>query len=542
MSEIVSSFKIFIPDELLIWEPEGKLRFEINARKSESDEIEIQTKIDLEELSFHDPDFSIAGESLSLSFSIKNGWIPGDHQIPFSLEFSLPKGETLLKNFYVKWADYAFYSQIQGRMDAFKKSINIDLFDLKADSLGEIHGKGQIILRDPMDVDLSMTVSRIDPVRVMGFLGHKTNDDPLKLQIKGAGEFHIELRKRGEYFSLKGNAGFHDGFISDPSKKILISGVEIDFPFALDIGFPRSSGWIDFWFDRGELKFGLIQANDIKLERIRMELLAARNLFLFKPITIDLFGGTASVYEAVARFNRIQRSLEGSMAFSLDNGKIEQIIAENPGFPLSGIFHIDMPSININQQKISTKGDIQVEIFQGTAKVNDIEIDRPFSKNRTLLCDIEFNNFNLKKVTDSLPFGQVTGFVEGKVEDLAVSYGQPEQFSLWIDSVNKKGVAQRFSMKAVDDISILSSGEKTSMGSAKLLSSFVSSFRYKKIGIFCSLQNDVFTLKGTIREKGKELLVKKDWIFGISVVNAKPENHISFKDMLSRLNRIGKSS
>lgn len=542
MSEMENSFKIFIPDELLIWEPEGKLRFEINARNSKSDEIVIQTKIDLEELSFHDPDFSIAGESLSFSLTVKNGWVPGKPQIPFSLEFSLPKGETLLKNFYVKWADYALYSQIRGRVDAFKKSINIDTFDLKADSLGEIHGKGQIMPQDPIDVDLSMTVSRIEPVRILDFLGQKINDDPLKMQIKGAGEFHLEFRKRGDYFSLKGNAGFHDGFLSDPSKKVLISGMEIDFPFALDMGFPLSPRWIDFWFDRGELKFGLVQVNDIKLERIRVELLAARNIFLFKPITIDLFGGTASVKEAVARFNRNQRSLEGSMAFSLGNGKIEQIIAENPGLPLTGIFHIDMPSININRQKIATKGDIKVEIFQGTAKVDNIGIDRPFSKNRTLLCNIEFNNFNLKKVTDSLPFGQVTGFVEGRVEDLAVSYGQPEQFSLWIDSIKKKGVPQRFSMKAVDDISILSSGEKTSMGSAKLLSSFVSSFRYKKIGIFCSLQNDVFTLRGTIKEKGKELLVKKDWIFGISVVNAKPENHISFKDMLNRLNRIGKSS
>jgi hypothetical protein len=37
-------------------------------------------------------------------------------------------------------------------------------------------------------------------------------------------------------------------------------------------------------------------------------------------------------------------------------------------------------------------------------------------------------------------------------------------------------------------------------------------------------------------------LVKKDWIFGISVVNAEPDNLISFQDMMNRLQRIGKSS
>ena len=68
-----------------------------------------------------------------------------------------------------------------------------------------------------------------------------------------------------------------------------------------------------------------------------------------------------------------------------------------------------------------------------------------------------------------------------------------------------------------------------------------SDFRYKKIGIHCYLKNDLFTLRGTIREKGKEYLVKRSWIFGISVINKKPENQISFKDMISRLKRIGRS-
>ena len=32
----------------------------------------------------------------------------------------------------------------------------------------------------------------------------------------------------------------------------------------------------------------------------------------------------------------------------------------------------------------------------------------------------------------------------------------------------------------------------------------------------------MFTLSGTIKEKGVEYLVKRSWLFGISVVNKKP--------------------
>lgn len=55
------------------------------------------------------------------------------------------------------------------------------------------------------------------------------------------------------------------------------------------------------------------------------------------------------------------------------------------------------------------------------------------------------------------------------------------------------------------------------------------------------LESDIFTLSGTIKEKGVEYLVKRSWLFGISVVNKKPRNRIRFKDMMDRLKRIGQS-
>ena len=542
VSEAVDRFKTFIPDEFLVWKPDGKLSFELDVIGKGRHDLELKTKIDLKELSFHDPSFSIAGESMAVGLTVQTGLTPDENQMPLSLDVSLSQGETLLKDQYIKWEDHFFRANLHGRVDALEKILDIDSFNLQTDLLGEIVGRGKIAAGIPLSADLSLSATRIDPVRLLGFLGRELNEDLRDIQIEGEADVLIDVRKRGPRLSFKGKTVFHNGFFEDPANKLLLSGLEIDFPFFLEMGAAPVPAENNFWFDRGSLKIGHIQVNDFKLDDIQLDLLAVRNLFLFKPVQIQLYGGTASIYNSLLRFDRNQNSLNGVTAFLLQEGKIERIISEKPEFPLTGMFHVDMPRMTINGRKISTKGDIRVEIFQGTANVTDIMLDRPFSKNRTIFCDIEFRNFNLEKVTDSLPFGKVTGFVEGGVKDLAVSYGQPEQFSLHIQSVKKKGVPQRFSMKAVDDISILSSGEKTSMGSAALLSYFVSSFRYKEIGILCSLKNDNFTLKGTIREKGKELLVKKDWIFGISVVNAQPDNQISFQDMLSRLKRIGKSS
>ena len=110
-----------------------------------------------------------------------------------------------------------------------------------------------------------------------------------------------------------------------------------------------------------------------------------------------------------------------------------------------------------------------------------------------------------------------------------------------LESVPRKGVPRTFSLKAVDNLTVLSSGQKASGGSGGFWMSFIRGFRYAKLGIVSTLRNDTFTLGGTIHEGGTEYLVKKPALFGISVVNREPGKRISFKEMTGRLKRVGQS-
>jgi len=107
--------------------------------------------------------------------------------------------------------------------------------------------------------------------------------------------------------------------------------------------------------------------------------------------------------------------------------------------------------------------------------------------------------------------------------------------------VPRKGVTQTFSLKAVDNLTVLSSGQKASGGTGRFFMRFIRGFRYAKIGIVSTLKNDTFTLNGTIHENGIEYLVKKPALFGINVINRMPDKKISFKEMTSRLERVGQS-
>jgi len=61
---------------------------------------------------------------------------------------------------------------------------------------------------------------------------------------------------------------------------------------------------------------------------------------------------------------------------------------------------------------------------------------------------------------------------------------------------------------------------------------------YSEIGIRCTLADDLFSLRGLIREGGKEYLIRRSIFRGIDMVNQNPDNSISFKDMSERMGRL----
>jgi hypothetical protein len=90
----------------------------------------------------------------------------------------------------------------------------------------------------------------------------------------------------------------------------------------------------------------------------------------------------------------------------------------------------------------------------------------------------------------------------------------------------------------VNTLSILGTGSGLSGIGIQFYTNFFREFPYKRIGMACTLTNDVFSLQGLIHEDGLEYLVKRS-LFGINVVNTRPRNRIAFSDMLRRLERIG---
>ena len=141
-------------------------------------------------------------------------------------------------------------------------------------------------------------------------------------------------------------------------------------------------------------------------------------------------------------------------------------------------------------------------------------------------------------MTEGTAFGRVTGVMKGHLKGFELAYGQPQAFDLFLETVPKKGIPQRISVTAVDNIARIGGGGSPFIGMAGFFTSLFREFPYERIGAHAVLENDVFRINGTIRDGGKEYLIKRSGFSGVNVVNQNPDNKIRFKDMVKRIQRV----
>jgi len=535
-------FSPFLPKEILKWEPGGffNLIMEVKNSPGHQAEWDFSGFLDLSRGKFNNPSFTIAGESINSRMTLNGKYNQSLKNISFSLTLNLPQGESLWNEYYINWRENPFKGKVNGLYHISLKKLDNLSIDASLSSLGRIEAQGLLNLQEPYSCDLQVFASKLNLQSLYNFLSPEQDLEQSSFSVKGEAESQVHLKKEKNELSLVGQVLIKDGTIEKKSNGLLIEGLEAKIPIYFGSGVKKNGKDISFWKD------GYILAREFKtsyfsITPLQINIQAKKNKFLIEPFSMEILGGKAFLGKSVLSINSGFSGINGILSFSLQDADISKFPIKSNQFSLKGTAHVNLSRIEITPEIITTQGQGEIDAFDGKIIIRNIKIMRPFSMGRTLSCDVDFKDLNLEKVTDSIPFGRVTGILKGDIKDLAFSYGQPERFIMQIESIKRKRVSQKFSLSAVNDLAVISSGEKTSVSPSTGITRFVSTFRYKKIGIYCSLKNDMFTLRGTIREKGIEYLVKKSWLFGISVVNRNPKGQISFKDMMGRLKRIGQS-
>lgn len=463
-----------------------------------------------------------------------------DRWLSFTLSLLLDHGEVLWREIYHDWSAGALRTEIRGGLVPPDRHVLIEEAGLSVEPFGRLQASGSLRGWAPLSFDFQVTSALTDPSAVLSLLSGRLGYGAGSLSFGGDWSSEIRLKKGGGLFSVVGTVAVQNGRVEESQALIHLSGLDARLPFHIATGSADASIEVSAASEPGHIRAEEFRTPFLTIAPFRAEVKSGVNSWLLGPVSFDAWGGRAFIGPSRFSIDPKTAQFRGWSSLSISDGMLQRLIPLSDEFNLSGSISLDLPSVEITLQEISTEGEAVAKIFSGEVTARRLRIMRPFSRGRVIAGEIVFSGLDLERMTDALPFGRVTGIVDGEIKNLAFSYGQPERFDLRLESVKKRGIKQTFSLKAVDDLTILSQGAGPVPSQAFFLR-FVPAFPYEKLGISCSLRNDVFTLQGLIKENGVEYLVRRAWPFGINIINRDPSRQISFKDMVGRLKRISAS-
>jgi hypothetical protein len=531
----------FLPEGLAGWELGGAADLSLEARQPSSSKGDwsFSGTLSLAQARFNDPSFTIAGEGLNPVLKVE-GALAASKAISFTGALDIGQGESLWKAVYVSWSKHPLKATFAGLFEPGSGGVEGLTARFLFPTIGEIGLNGSVRTRPLPSFDLSSD-ARLSLGPLYSLYTQAGASEETRMNIEGTLGADVRIRGEGDALSVAGKITLADANIERPASKTLLLGVAAELPIRYETGSDAAASSESLLPDEGFVRIGEFQHPFLTLKSVAVTLRVGPNAFAIEPLELELFGGRLELGRTVFRFDPRDGTLQGLGSVALRDIDISRFPIQSPQFKLTGKVRTEFPRLDISSKKIAISGRGEADVFGGKVVLRDLAVANPFTPGRSISLNVDLLDLDLKKLTDEVPFGEVTGIVRGEVRDLVISYGQPERFEFRLESVPRQGVPQTFSLKAVDNLTVLSSGQQASGGTGGFWMSLVRGFRYQKLGVVSTLRNDTFTLNGTIHEGGLEYLVKKPALFGISVINREPDKVISFKEMTNRLKRVGQS-
>jgi hypothetical protein len=536
----------FIPASFAGWDLGGTADLSLSARRPAGSRAVpgLSATVSLAGLRFNDPSFTVAGENLDPVVRLE-ALRSASGAISFTGGVAVGQGESLWKAVYIPWTKSPLDLAFGGRYDPRPGALDGLTARVLMPTIGTLDVAGSAGTAPALSFDLQ-TEANLSLGPLYALFSQAGVSEEGRMQVEGVLGASLRLRKDGGALSAGGRIKLSGVNVERPLTQTFFLGISGDIPVHYEsgkAGGPAGTGDPGApdapLPEAGFLLVGEFQHPFLTMKTIEISLRSGVNALGFEPLSLELFGGRLELGRTTFRFDPASATFRGLGSLALRDIDIARFPIASPQFKLTGKIQADFPRLDIGPGLIGVSGRGEASVFGGKIVLRDLAVTNPFVPGRSISLNIDLVDLDLKKLTDEVPFGEVTGIVRGEVRDLVITYGQPERFDFRLESEPRKGVAQTFSLKAVDNLTVLSSGQQASGGTSGFWMSLIRGFRYQKLGIVSTLRNDTFTLNGTIREGGVEYLVKKPALFGISVINREPNKVISFKEMTGRLKRVG---
>ncbi len=534
------------------WQFSGLDSFETSIILKEKGDYSFTSRLGFQELSFQNQDSSCMGEKISINANI-NGKIQlkNDH-IAANISLKVNGGEILYDRFYLDLNKNAFFSSFEGNCDISGKSLQISNLRLGLKDILALD-IGGTLFRKVSDNHLNLSVN-IPKTSLKPFFQHFIlepfqTEKPFLADLNIGGTISADLKfaGSGRNWTVMGPFRWHEGELLLSDSGLSLQEIDLDLPIwyhhsvtsdRLQVTSAKKNSSLKKEPIKGMLSIKSMDLPFLPKQSLKLKLDAGPNMLSVKSATIfRIPGGNIQLGPVICRdLFGLRPFVETSL--TLDSIDTKPLLSGIFSRPIWGTIKGSLDPIHLEGGVLKSHGDIKARVFDGEVILSDFGISGIFSSAPVFKLSAKWNDLSLEEITTDTSFGKIEGALRGHIKDLEIAYGQPQRFDLLLETVKKKGVAQKISVRAVDSIARIGGGQSPFMGLAGVFSTFFKKFPYKKIGVHAALENDIFRINGTIKEGGKEYLMKRGGISGVNIVNQSTDNRIRFKDMVKRIKRV----
>ena len=256
-------------------------------------------------------------------------------------------------------------------------------------------------------------------------------------------------------------------------------------------------------------------------------------LILNKPVSVPLLDGAINIESfQVKQPGKKEQSI--LMDISLTPVSMSKL-STTLGWPeMNGNLAGYAPNVTYEQGDVDIQGALLIRGFGGTTTIHNLSAADLFSITPKLSADIKLNNLDLSSLTETFSFGEITGRLSGSIDNLQFVSWSPVQFDAWFGTPEKDKSRHKISQTAVDNLTQVGNGGTNVLSKSFL--KFFDSFSYDKLGLGCTLKNNVCKMRG-VNEVGKGFyIVKGSGVPRIDIVGF--TNEVSWSVLTERLKRV----
>lgn len=371
-------------------------------------------------------------------------------------------------------------------------------------------------------LDLRLHSPDLGPLRdgyLSGWLGLAGLAD---LELAGAADAAVQVRGGALTDAV---LRLHDGSLDDPRDRFNFDGLHGDLHFSSSTAVRSELRW------RGGGLYGL----PFGAARLPFES-GDGALRLREPLVLPILGGSARFDRLAIRPPGAGQGLDVRFGLALDRLDVAQLSAALDWPAFTGELSGSIPQARYANDRLDFDGGLAMQLFGGTVAVSALSMERPFGTAPTLSADIVLDDIGLEALTGAFDFGGITGRLDGRIDGLRLVDWQPVAFDAQLYTDRKRGVRQRISQRAVQDLSSVGDASFVTSLQAQLLGIF-DDFGYSRIGIGCRLRDEVCTMNGLGSAGAGFTIVRGSGLPRLTVVGF--NRQVDWPTLVERLTAVG---